>query len=197
MHLFSQASVTTDDIAAPFLLEREMAEQAACANGLVDHDNLSDEVLTVAKVATGVWNDINRSRTTTAVSINGAASTATDTWTDVPKESSTDPLKITIQTQDSALQIETSGRFRNDNIVDDTRVIFAVAVDGAREVLGGDQGSASHSSWHISALVPVGPGEHTVSVQYAFVDVAGTGTVGLAWIRLFGARQLWVREVKR
>ena len=198
MRLFTRATITTSDIAAAFLLQEEMAEQAACANGNIDHDNIPDEKITPAKVALGAWNNVNRSRTATSVSLTGSATTATDTWSDVPKETTTDTLQVVIQTQDSGLQIETSGKYQNNSTANDTRIVFGIVVDGVREVLSPPQGRwAYRSNWSLSAFVPVGPGEHTVSVQWAFVDVLGTGAVGVAWERIFTERQLWVREVKR
>jgi hypothetical protein len=190
MKAFQRAAIDEDDVSAPDGIQREMMEIASIVNGHLDQDNLQDDLLTAGKTASGAWQNINWTGTTSADTVSGAASTPTSTWFDVPD------LSIETQTQDGMLQIETSGYYDCNTTVE-FPIVVAICVDGAKIVMSPPTSLGPEGQWWVTAEAPVGGGTHTINVQFAHTDNPGTGTVGVAWEREFHARQLWVREIKR
>lgn len=196
MRSFPRAIVANHDMLAPYNLMRNMAEVAGIVNGYLDTDNIPPGLLTAAKVESGAWRNENEAKTTTAVTITGTAGAPCGVWQNVPLSSSTDPLALTINSQDAGLLIETKGKFEAPDLPA-RNMYIRVVVDGAHEVVGPPCGRSDFDSWWFTAFVPVGPGQHRVNVQFAFADTDGTGSMAAAWNRVFRARRLIVVEAKR
>lgn len=187
-----QTEISETDVAAPVKLQREMAHILEIVNGRIDHDNIPDGILTKERVKSGAILDHRYKALEAPVQVTGSSETPTSVWNDV------EGLAINLNTQDSFLQIETSGWYDSGNPATiEYPMVFAIVVDGVRHIMGGPSSYGPQGCWWCTAEVPVGPGRHTVQVQFAHTDNPGVGILGSAWERNFNIGQLLVQECKR
>lgn len=207
MRAYARRQIATSDVVAPQPLQAEMRELAFIANGGLDIDNFKDQVLNAAKWLNDTFNQIKRTRTTTARTQTLNSGSALGQWQDVPNDAGTGGLEVDITTQDCFLQIETNVKWTQQYTLlpgqePGRSLHLGVFVDGGLVALSPPSGTTGSSAApglgyahaYLNCQVPVGPGPHVVKVRWAYLW-NGALTVDMNFY--FQARQVWVREARR
>lgn len=215
------------DVLTPHEINAEVSAILGEFNGNLDRDNFNTGLLTSAKFKEFTFNNIEKLKGTGTPTIQVLARlNQQPKLTSIPSEASTasDPMQVTMQTSDGALQIEGSvnwthypksdgtGNYYSPHTVDRDvtghagQAVLCIVVDGKIVARSGTNTPLIQQHRYVSAYVPVGAGTHQISLEMFIFTGRDSVTPTQSSTTLnadhgvkvtFKERTLWVRNVKR